>query len=147
MPPRRGRPPATEPKLDADAIVTAGLATLQAEGLDGLTMARVADRLEVTTASLYWHVRNKEELLDQLADTMFAALDLSRYVKSDDWRTSLTTIMRAMRQHMLGYRDSARLVTGRFTTGPGQLRNIEALLGVLRHAGLSNRDTAYMTFL
>jgi TetR/AcrR family tetracycline transcriptional repressor len=147
MPPRRGRPPATEPKLGADAIVTAGLATLQAEGLDGLTMARVADRLEVRTASLYWHVRNKEELLDLLADAMFAALDLSRHVQPDHWRASLTTIMRAMRRHLLGYRDSARLVTGRFTTGTGQLRNIEAMLGVLRDAGLSNRDTAYMTVL
>jgi TetR/AcrR family tetracycline transcriptional repressor len=147
MPPRRGRPPATEPKLKTDAIVTAGLATLLAQGLDGLTMARVADRLEVKTASLYWHVRNKEELLDLLADAIFAALDLSQCVQPDDWRDSLTTIMRAMRQHMLGYRDSARLVTGRFTTGPGQLRNIETMLGVLRGAGLSNRDTAYMTFL
>jgi TetR/AcrR family tetracycline transcriptional repressor len=127
--------------------VTAGLATLQAEGLDGLTMARVADRLAVKPASLYWHVRNKEELLDLLADAMFSALDLSRCVKSDDWRSSLTTIVRAMRHHLLGYRDSARLVTGRFTTGPGQLRNIETMLGVLRAAGLSNRDTAYTTFL
>lgn len=147
MPPRRGRPPAAEPKLTADAIVTAGLATLQAEGLDGLTMTRVADRLEVKPASLYWHVHNKEELLDLLADAMFAALDLSRHVEPDDWRGSLTAILRAMRHHMLGYRDAARLVAGRFTTGPGQLRNIETMLGVLRAAGLSNRDTAYMAFL
>ena len=147
MPPRRGRPPATEPKLGADAIVTAGLATLQAEGLDGLTMGKVADRLEVRTASLYWHVRNKEELLDLLADAVAGAHDLSDCVEPDSWRDSLIAIMRAMRQHMLSYRDSARLFAGRFSTGPGQLRNIETILGVLRSARLSNQDTAYMAFL
>ncbi|MFE0020930.1 TetR/AcrR family transcriptional regulator C-terminal domain-containing protein [Amycolatopsis sp. NPDC059021] len=147
MPPRRGRPPATEAKLRPDAIVAAALATLQAEGLDGLTMGRVAERLGVRTASLYWHVRNKEELLDLLVDAVTAAQDLSRHVDPDDWRASLVAIMRAMRQHMLGYRDSSRLFAGRFSTGPGQVRNIETILGVLRGAGLSTRDAAYMTFL
>jgi TetR/AcrR family tetracycline transcriptional repressor len=146
MPPRRGRPPAAEPKLRPDAIVAAGLETLQAEGLDALTMGRVADRLGVRAASLYWHVRNKEELLDLLVDAVAAAHDLSRYADPDDWRASLVAIMKAMRRHMLGYRDSSRLFAGRFTTGPGQLRNIETILGVLRGAGLSNRDAAYMAF-
>lgn len=147
MPPRRGRPPAAEPKLDADTIVTAGLATLQAEGLDGLTMGKVAARLEVRTASLYWHVRNKEELLDQLANAVAGSYDLSRHVTPDDWRTSLTDVLHAMRRHMLTHRDSARLFAGRFSTGTGQLRNIETILGVLRAAGLSKRDAAYMTFV
>ncbi|SDM30014.1 TetR/AcrR family transcriptional regulator [Allokutzneria albata] len=147
MPPRRGRPPAAEAKLRPDAIVAAALATMQAEGLDGLTMGRVAERLGVRTASLYWHVRNKEELLDLLVDAVAAAHDLSRHVDPEDWRASLVAIMRAMRRHMLGYRDSSRLFAGRFTTGPGQLRYIETILGVLRGAGLSNRDTAYTVFL
>jgi len=47
----------------------------------------------------------------------------------------------------VGERDSSRLYAGRFTTGPGQLRNIESILVVLRRAGLSNRDAAYMAFL
>jgi TetR/AcrR family tetracycline transcriptional repressor len=147
MPPRRGRPPAAQSKLRPDAIVAAALATLQTEGLDGFTMGRVAERLEVRTASLYWHVRNKEELLDLLVDAVAAAHDLSQYVDPDDWRASLVAIMRAMRQHMLSYRDSSRLFAGRFTTGPGQLRVIETILGVLRGAGLSDRDAAYMAFL
>jgi TetR/AcrR family tetracycline transcriptional repressor len=148
MPPRRGRPPATEATLRPEAIVAAGLATLRAEGLDGLTMGRVAERLGVRTASLYWHVRNKEELLDQLADAVAGAVDLSRLVDPADWRASLVAIMRAMRRHMLDHRDSARLLGGRFATGRGQLGNMETILGVLRGgAGLSPRDAAYTVFL
>ncbi|MBP2325990.1 TetR/AcrR family tetracycline transcriptional repressor [Kibdelosporangium banguiense] len=147
MPPRRGRPPAAEPKLQADVIVAAGLATLQAEGLDGLTMSRVADRIGVRAASLYWHVRDKEELLDLIADAIAAAYDLSTHVDPQDWRGSLAAMMRAMRRHMLAYRDSARLLLGRFSTGPGQLRSVETMLGVLRGAGFSGRDASYALFL
>jgi|ERR1043165_6173124 TetR/AcrR family tetracycline transcriptional repressor len=146
-PPRRGRPPATEPKLRPDAIVTAGLETLQAEGIDGLTMARVAARLGVRTPSLYWHVRNKEELLDLLVEAIAAAQDLTPYVDPDDWRASLGAIILVSRRHMLGYRDSSRLFAGRFTTAPSQLRAIETILGVLRGAGLTRRDAAYAAFM
>ncbi|MEV0403316.1 TetR/AcrR family transcriptional regulator [Actinoallomurus sp. NPDC050550] len=146
MPPRRGRPPAADPKLRPEAIVAAGLDTLQAEGLDGLTMNKVAARLDVHAASLYWHVRNKEELLDLLADAVADVPDLPAY-DGDDWRAGLSEIMRAMRRHLLGRRDSARLLSGRFAAGRGQLRTVEAVLGALRGAGLSDRDTAYALYL
>jgi AcrR family transcriptional regulator len=133
--------------LRPEAIVAAGLATLRAEGLDRLTMGRVADRLGVRTASLYWHVRDKEALLDLLTDAVSAAYDLSRHVDPGDWRGSLAAMVREMRRHLLGYRDSARLFAGRFSPGRAQLRNIEAMLGVLRGAGLSDRDAAYMVFV
>ncbi|GAA3990020.1 TetR/AcrR family transcriptional regulator C-terminal domain-containing protein [Allokutzneria multivorans] len=136
-----------EATLRPEAIVAAALTIMREDGLDGLTMSRVADRLAVRTASLYWHVRNKEELLDLLLDAVAGAQDLSEHVVEDDWRASLAAIMRAMRRHMLDHRDSARLFAGRFTTGPGQLRYIETVLGVLRGAGLSKRDAAYAVFL
>ena len=47
---------------------------------------------------------------------------------------------------MLARRDSARMVAGRFTTGPHGLRNIEALLAVLRGAGLSDHDAAFAAY-
>lgn len=147
MPPRRGRPPAAEPKLDTEAIVTAGLETLQAEGLDGLTMTKVAERLGVRAASLYWHVRNKEELVDLLADALSARHNVAQYAVAGDWRGSITAMMRAMREHALTYRDSGRLLAGRFSTSGGQLRNIEAILGTLRGSGLSDHDASYALFM
>lgn len=144
---RRGRPPATQQPLDADAIVTAGLAVLTDHGLDALTMTRVADRLGIKAASLYWHVRDKEQLLDLLADALGGMLDLSMFADPGDWRGSLAAMLRAMRRHLLTHRDAARVMHGRFVAGPGQLRNIEVMLAVLREAGFDKRATTYAVFL
>ncbi|MFC4948015.1 TetR/AcrR family transcriptional regulator C-terminal domain-containing protein [Pseudonocardia sp. GCM10023141] len=147
MPPRRGRPPAAEPKLDGWTIVDAALETLQEEGLDRLTMSRVAARIGVQPASLYWHVRNKEELIDQLAEAVMGRQDLTGLLDPDDWRGSVAAMMHALRGHLLGYRDSARLLVGRFSTRTGQLLNIEVVLAALRSGGLADRDAAYALFL
>src|SRR5207253_1170265 len=90
--------------------------------------------------------RNKEELLDLLADAVADVPDLPLY-DGDDWRAGLSEIMRALRRHLLAYRDSARLLSGRFAAGRGQLRMVEAVLGALRGGGLSDRDTAYALYL
>jgi TetR/AcrR family tetracycline transcriptional repressor len=90
-------------------------------------------------------VRNKDELLDALADELFAGLDLTRYT-GDDWRVALTAMATALRGYLLERRDSARLVAGRFTAGPYGLRNIEALVAVLRGAGLSDHDAAFTAY-
>lgn len=147
MPARRGRPPAAQQHLDTEAIVAASLAVLDDGGLDALTMARVAERLEVKAASLYWHVRGKEELLDLLADALAGMIDLSAFADPDDWRASLAAMLRAMRRHLSAHRDAARVVHGRFVGGPGQLRNIEVMLAVLRGAGFDRRATAYAVYL
>jgi len=142
---RRGRPRKGEAGLTGPAVLDAGRRLLQRDGLDAVTMRGVAAELGVRAASLYRYVRNKDELLDALADDLFADLDLDRYV-TDDWRGSLTEMAHALRRHLLARRDSGRLIIGRFTTGPYGLRNIEALLTVLRRAGLPDRDVAFAAY-
>ncbi|BCJ32988.1 TetR family transcriptional regulator [Actinocatenispora thailandica] len=142
---RRGRPRKDEATLTERVVLDAGLRLMAADGLDAVTMRRLAAELGVRAASLYRYVRNKDELLDALADELFADLDLTRYVR-DDWRAALTAMAGALRRHLLARRDSARLIAGRFTTGPNGLRNIEALLAVLRAAGLPDRDAAFTAY-
>lgn len=144
---RRGRPPVSQQHLDTDAITAAGLAVLDEVGLDALTMARVADWLQVKTASLYWHVRDKQHLLDLLADALANSLDLGMFADPTDWRGALASMLRAMRRHLLAHRDAARVLHGRFGTGPGQLRNIEVMLALLRGAGFDKRATTYALFM
>ena len=55
-----------EPALDQSQIVQAALALLDEVGFDGLTMRNLAKKLGVQAASLYWHVRNKQDLLSLL---------------------------------------------------------------------------------
>ena len=54
--------------LTRDRLVGAALELVNEEGLDALSMRALADRLEVKAASLYWHVRDRRELLELLAE-------------------------------------------------------------------------------
>lgn len=58
-------------------ILQAALSLVDEEGLDALSMRRLADRLEVATMSLYNHVPNKESLLDGIVELMLLEVDLS----------------------------------------------------------------------
>src|SRR5437867_10018471 len=62
--------------LDRDAIVDAALKVLDREGLDGLTMRRVAEELGTGAGALYWHVASKEELLGLLIDRVSTEIEL-----------------------------------------------------------------------
>src|SRR5437867_13029130 len=74
--------------LDQERVVRTALALLDEVGLDGLTMRRLADELGVQAASLYWHLRDKEELLDLLADAICEEMPTPR--REGSWREQLT---------------------------------------------------------
>jgi AcrR family transcriptional regulator len=78
--------------LCLDAIVRAGLLVVDAEGLNALTMARVAEELGVTPMATYRHVPSKEELLDLMIDAAFAD---APHCSPDDWRRELSKWGRA----------------------------------------------------
>ncbi len=126
--------------LDQTQVVQAALALLDEVGLDGLTMRRLAERLGVRAASLYRHVRSKDELLVLLADEITAGIPLSD--PSGSWRDQLTGLAWNARRGLLAHRDAARVLASTAPFGPRRLRHIESLLRVLRAAGLSPRDTA-----
>ena len=125
-------------------MLDAGLRVMRRDGLDALTMRRLAAELDVRATSLYRYVPSKEALLGALADELLAGLDLGEHV-GDPWREALAAMARAIREYLLARRDGARLLAGRITVGYG-LRNIEAVLAVLRGAGLADRDAAYATY-
>jgi TetR/AcrR family tetracycline transcriptional repressor len=128
--------------LDRERVVRVALELLDEVGLDDLSMRRLAERLGVTAASLYWYVRDKSELLDLLADAMSAELPLDRDVSGLSWRAQLEAAGRALRQLARAHRDAARILAGTTPSGPNRLRAIDMLLGVLRSAGFSPEDTA-----
>lgn len=67
-----GKKPGGEPSLSLERIVATAVELLDAEGIDGLKMRRLADRLGAGVMSLYWHVANKEEVFDLALDAVFA---------------------------------------------------------------------------
>src|SRR6516165_2969995 len=128
--------------LDRERMVRVALELLDEVGLDDLSMRRLAERLGVTAASLYWYVRDKSELLDLLADAMSAELPFDRDVSGLSWRAQLEAAGRALRQLARAHRDAARILAETTPSGPNRLRAIDTLLGVLRGAGFSPEDTA-----
>ncbi len=132
--------------LDPGQIVRAALQLLDEVGLDGLTMRRLAERLNIKAASLYWHVRDKEELIVLLANEICGSL-----VAPDPalpWRQQLEQFADEYRRVLLSHRDAARvmLLSGP-PSGANRLDLVEILLGVLLKAGFSARDAAYAGFL
>src|SRR4030081_2870696 len=90
------------PPLDRAHVVRVALQLLDEEGLDGLSMRRLAQRLGVTAASLYWHVRDKDELLALLAEAISAEVRLPDPTRP--WRQELETMASSYRRVLLGHR-------------------------------------------
>src|SRR3954453_3457632 len=71
--------------LTRDAIVEAALALLEREGMQGLSMRKLAQELGAGAASLYWHVGDKEELLSLMLDRIVGEAEV-REPSGEDWR-------------------------------------------------------------
>lgn len=99
-------------------IAKASLKVLNRVGLDGLTVRVIADELGVKAPALYWHVKDKQELLDEVATQMYREhiRPLSPSGKDEHWTARLIERVKMARSMMLSYRDGARVFSGTFLT-------------------------------
>ncbi|MBU3065863.1 TetR/AcrR family transcriptional regulator C-terminal domain-containing protein [Nocardia sp. NEAU-G5] len=141
---RRGRP-RTGSGLTRPAVVTAAREIVREEGVDRLSMRRVASRLGVDVSSLYWHVGNKDELIDLLADDLLA--DAVWPDPALPWRHRVEQALTSYRDLLLTHRDAATIVAGRWVQGPNTLRALETLVAALLTAGLTPPAAAETAFL
>ena len=140
VPFRKAVPGRKRRTLDQAQVVRAALELLDEVGLDELTMRRLADRLGVQAASLYRHVRNKDELLALLGDEISG--EIPDPPTAGGWRHQLNSMAWSVRRGLLAHRDAARVQASSPPVGPRRLRHIEAVLRILREAGLRDRDAA-----
>ena len=135
--------PAKTP-LTREAIVEAALAVLDAEGLAGVSMRRVAQRLGTGPASLYQHVSNKDELLELVLDRVAGDIELPEpAVGPDAWQEPLKELLRSTRRVLGAHQDLAYVTLGRVPTGANALGSAEAMLRILRAGGIPDRVAAY----
>lgn len=145
---------ARRPSVTMSALVSAALEVVEREGLDALSMRRLAEQLGVQAASLYWHVQSKEQVLDLLADELLDRVrtealpaDLDRVATGEvAWTDALTETAVNYRAFLRCRRDAARIIAGRFVGGISLARVLEPILGVLRAGGLSAHDAAYAVY-
>ena len=131
--------------LSREEVVQAALQLLDQVGMDGLTMRALAQRLGVKAASLYWHLRDKDELADLLLDAINT--EIPAPAPGLPWREQLERGAWEWRRVLLKHRDAARLAMGRFVMRPETLGRIEFVLATLRAAGFSDADTANAAYL
>jgi len=138
IPYRNEQPRQRRRTLSQAQVVSAALALLDEVGMDDLTMRRLAEKLGVKAASLYRHVRDKGELLVLLGDEISGQIPLVR--ASGPWRSQLEEMAWNVRRGLLAHREAARVLAATPPFGPRRLRHIEALLRILRAAGMSGQD-------
>jgi len=129
--------------LTRQAIVEAALRVLDRDGMEALSMRKVGEELGTGAASLYWHVRNKEELLQLVYETVMAEIELPPPDPAR-WQDQLRDLGRSLRSLMHRHRDVARISLGRIPAGPTLARMSEWLFELLRPAGVPDQVIAYV---
>ena len=124
-------------RLSRESVLRAALALLNEVGMDGLSTRRLADKLGVQSPTLYWHFKNKAELLTAMAEAIMQEQHQQALPSAGQpWQEWFVANAHSFRQGLLAYRDGARLHAGTRPRG-AHLDAIEAKLGVLCHAGFS----------
>jgi AcrR family transcriptional regulator len=126
------------PALTRQQVVTAAVELADRDGIESISMRRLAQALGVEAMSLYTHVRNKEDLLDAIADTVIGLIPVEA---GADWRASLREMALGARGVMLRHPWAPRVIETRDNPGPAAVAYINAELGVLREAGFSVAQT------
>jgi len=121
--------------LNKERVLRAAVALAARDGIESLTMRRLADELGAGAMSLYHYVPNKEELLDGMVDIVFSEIELP--TTDVDWKTALRRRAISTRDVLNRHRWAVGLMESRTTPGSASLRLHDAVLGCLREAGFS----------
>ncbi len=140
--PRSTRDRPAKAPLSENAIVDAALAITRADGLDAVTMRRVAAELDTGAASLYVYVRNRDELLRLMMDRVASAVPRVA-PEPERWREQVHDLMRRFRDVLEAHPGLASVLTGDVPTTENVLAGAESLLGILLAGGISSQDAAW----
>jgi AcrR family transcriptional regulator len=127
-------------RLSQDEIADAALALVDREGVDALSMRRLAKELDVGTMTIYGYFRGKAELLDHAIDRAAGDYDLSP--GDGPWRDQLRDLSLTMYRSLAEHPAAVQVRAGRPIISPGALRAGEAGMAILTGAGFSTDDAA-----
>ncbi len=132
-------------KIQRDNVIVTALDLLDQVGIEGLTMRRLADALDIKAASLYWHFSNKKELLDAMADILIQ--EVARDIDdSAGWESRIRQVAREMRRALSARRDGVRVFGGTYVISENVFRVAESLIKPLRDAGMAENIAGWNAF-
>jgi AcrR family transcriptional regulator len=135
--------PATDRRtqLSRERVLEAAVAFADGQGLEALSMRKLADELGAGAMSLYHYVPNKLDLIDGMVDIVFGEIEPPSL--EHDWKTAMRRRAISTREALNRHRWAVGVMEGRTTHGPANLRLHDAMLGCLRAAGFSIEMTVH----
>ena len=130
---RSTRPRSPRGHLSKERVFRAAVDLADREGLESLTMRKLADELGAGAMSLYHYVANKERLLDEMIDIVFSEIELPS--TDVDWKTAMRRRAISTREVLNRHRWAVGLMESRKSPGPASIRLHNAVLGCLREGG------------
>lgn len=135
---RRERP--AKPALTREGIVATAAALMRAEGVERVTMRRLAKELDTGPASLYVYVKDTEELHAAVLDELLADLDFGG---AGDWRERLWAVLESYRSVLYANPGLARVALVTRLSGRHYLALVEAVLALLGEGGMAPGQAAW----
>jgi TetR/AcrR family transcriptional regulator, tetracycline repressor protein len=128
--------------LDRPIILHHAFELLNATGLEGLTLRRLAGSLDVKAPAIYWHFKDKRDLLDEMATQVLReSLQESASLETlADWREWASASYVGLRKILLRYRDGAKMFSGTYLTDAELFAPMEANLRRMTSAGFTLRQ-------
>jgi AcrR family transcriptional regulator len=143
---RRDRP--AKPPLTREGIIAVALRILRAEGLDQVSMRRLARELDTGPASLYVYIDNMAELHGAVLDQLLAEVDLRPGAPAGGWQARLAELLAAYTELLFAHPSLARSVIMLRPSGPNYVRLVDSVLALLRAGGVPAGQAAWgMTLL
>jgi AcrR family transcriptional regulator len=121
--------------LSTERVLRAAVAVADRAGVEGLSMRKVAQELDVVPMALYRHVSNKDEMLDGMLDLVVGEIDPPR--SDTDWKSAIRERILSARRALLRHPWASHVIESRSDPGPAMLAYIDSMIGLLRAGGFS----------
>ncbi len=131
----------TRTPLNKQRLVTGAIAVADAEGIDALTMRKLAKELGVKPMAIYHHVANKDEVIDAMMDVVFGEIDLP--AEGSEWKPAIRHRAHSARAVLLDHRWAVSVMETRTSPQTATLTHHDAVIGCFRRAGFSIEMTAH----
>jgi AcrR family transcriptional regulator len=127
--------------LSRELVLQTAIRRADQGGLESLSMRKLGQELGVEAMALYYHVANKDEVLDGIVDLVFSEIDLPS--TDADWKTAMRQRALSLRDVLARHRWAIGMMESRRHPGPANLRHHDAVIGNLRAAGFDMEMVAH----
>ena len=123
------------PRLTRKRVLRAAIRIADKDGIESLSMRKLAEKLGVEAMSLYNHVQNKDDVLDGIVEIVATEIDVPTI--NGDWKGAMRRRAISAHETLLNHPWAAKLMVSRANVGPAMLRYVDATIGCLYSAGFS----------